>query len=227
MTLEYLKFSVDKLQAFNDKIDANINTSYNLEEELGNTVIRYIGKSYKDHTEKVLDSLRNHPKDAIPIVLNRFKKRIEEVQASKIEAEKNIKPQYEKFYAKSLDYRSLRFKNSEKKNNNAKAFNKEISQRKKDKLITNNINILRGGVENFEFYITINLKFFKENIAKTLRQIDDHLKSNPLDATSNALNNTSENNKAERYFSGESLCANYENYIHYSDVLMKNITKVE
>ena len=66
--------------------------------------------------EEIFEKFRNHTKETIPIIINRFKKRIEEVNNTKIDAEKTIKPQYEKFYLKSLDYRSLRFKNSEKRN---------------------------------------------------------------------------------------------------------------
>lgn len=223
MSLEYLKYSTDKLQSLLDKVDAN-STNINLEEELGNTVIRYIGKSYKEHAEKLLESLKTHPMNAIPIVLTRFKKRIEEVQNTKIESEKTIKPQYEKFYLKSLDYRSLRFKNNEKKNNNAKAFVKEITQRRKDKLTTNNLNILRGGVENFEFYITINLKFFKENIAKTLKEIED-LPLHENAAESHLANHASYINSDLR---SDMIHMSLDNSINFStDILMKNINKLE
>ena len=215
MNLEYLKYSTDKLQILLEKIEKE-NSNFNnekIEEELGNTVIRYIGKFYKDMTEKLLENLRNHPKDTIPILIMRFKKKIEEVYNSKVDAEKNIKPQYEKFYAKSLDYRSLRFKNSEKKNNNAKAFIKEIIQRKKDKLTTNNINILRGGVENAEFYITINLKFFRENISKTLKQLDEYnnIKKEPINIKPQIEGGNLDQMKVK----------------DFSDVLMKNISKIE
>ncbi len=226
MSLEYLKFSTEKLQSLLEKVDAN-SSNINLEEELGNTVIRYIVKSYKEHSEKLLESLKTHPMNAIPIVLTRFKKRIEEVQNTKLESEKTIKPQYEKFYLKSLDYRSLRFKNNEKKNNNAKAFVKEIAQRKKDKLTTNNINILRAGVENFEFYITINLKFFKENIAKTLKEIDDL----PLNITENAAEGqlanfiSSDSNPEAK---SDLFNAGLDNNFNFTtDILMKNIYKIE
>ena len=170
-------------------------------------------------TEKLLENLRNHPKDTVPILIMRFKKKIEEVFNTKIENEKSIKPQYEKFYTKSLDYRSLRFKNSEKKNNNAKAFIKEIIQRKKDKFLSNNINVLRGGVENAEFYITINLKFFRENISKTLKQLDDYNINKKEDVNSdNDLLNS-------KKFSQENF--EYKKEKDFSDVLMKNISKIE
>lgn len=221
MSLEYLKYSTEKLQTLLDKVDTN-STNIDLDIELGNTVIRYIVKSYKEHADKLLESLRTHPMNAIPIVLTRFKKRIEEVQNTKIESEKTIKPQYEKFYLKSLDYRSLRFKNNEKKNNNAKAFVKEITQRKKDKITTHNINILRGGVENFEFYITINLKFFKENIAKTLKEIESQ---QPLIENKESNFATDSNGKLKDETNQTTEIDSYYNFT--TDILMKNINKVE
>jgi len=220
MSLEYLKYSIEKLQILFEKVDFD-SRNIILEEELGNTVIRYIMKSYKEHSEKLLESLRSHPKSAIPIILGRFNKRIEEVQNTKIESEKNIKPQYEKFYLKSLDYRSLRFKNNEKKNNNAKAFVKEISQRKKDKLNTNNINILKGGVENFEFYITINLKFFKENIARTLKEIEN----TPTTIPSEEFSLISNQNRTLDFINNSNENEN-ENY-YASDILLKKLNKIE
>ncbi len=222
MNLENLKFSIEKLQLLNNKIDTNT-LNINLESELGNTVIRYIVKSYKEHADKILESLRTHPSNAIPIILTRFKKKIEEVHNNKIESEKNIKPQYEKFYIKSLDYRSLRFKNNEKKNNNAKAFVKEIIQRKKDKLTTNNLNILKGGVENFEFYLTINLKFFKENVAKTLKEIEENqnqLQNKEINVDINLLEDI---NKIEK--DNQKLINDFSN-IFSTDILLKNINKV-
>jgi histone deacetylase complex regulatory component SIN3 len=193
-----------------------------------------------------MENLRNHPKDTIPILIMRFKKKIEEVFNSKIEAEKVIKPQYEKFYAKSLDYRSLRYKNSEKKNNNAKAFVKEIMQRKKDKMVSNNINILKGGVENAEFFITINLKFFRENISKTLKQfqLDEYINNNNNkneneDFINNNnikdnkyididIDNDKENeNKNENDFFNKNISCPQKLEKDFSDVLLKNINKIE
>lgn len=173
MLIEYIKNATEKLTNLYERIE-NLQNNVDVEEELGNSVLKLIGRYYKDYGEKLLDNLKNHPKDTIPIIINRFKKRIEELVNSKMEAEKTIKPLYEKYYTKSLDYRALRFKNAEKKNNNAKAFIKEITQRKRDKVSTTNLNILKGGVENFEFYITMNLKFFKENVIKTLKQIENN-----------------------------------------------------
>lgn len=251
MSLEFLKFSTEKLQILLEKIDKEPNFN-DFQEILGQKVLRQIEKLYKDKAEEIFEKFRNHTKETIPIIINRFKKRIEEVNNNKIDAEKSIKPQYEKFYLKSLDYRSLRFKNSEKRNNNAKAFVKEIVQRKKDKLTTNNINILRGGVENAEFYITINLKFFRENISKTLRKFEENfsnLNSNSNNTntnTNNAFNSLNEinfnnnnndlnaNSKEDKDDVNMKIANANENFSqsavtnsNSSDILMKNIKKIE
>ena len=65
----------------------------------------------------------------------------------------------------------LNSKISIKKNNNAKAFLREIANRKKDKLTTTNINVLKGGNDNSEFFTTLNLKYIKENILKKTKDL--------------------------------------------------------
>ena len=111
------------------------------------------------------------PVGVIDILTERFHKRIEEFKKKKEEEEKTIKSHFDRIYAKSFDYRSFKFKNFDKKNNNAKAFLREIANRKKDKLTTTNINVLKGGNDNSEFFTTLNLKYIKEKIYKNKRFI--------------------------------------------------------
>ena len=105
------------------------------------------------------------------MVIKRFNIRIEEAKKQKQEEEKNIKSHFDRIYAKSFDYRSFKFKNFDKRNNNSKAFLREIINRKKDKLITTNINVLKGGNDNSEFFTTLNLKYVKENILKKTKDL--------------------------------------------------------
>jgi histone deacetylase complex regulatory component SIN3 len=111
------------------------------------------------------------PVGVINILTERFHKRIEEFKKKKEEEEKTIKSHFDRIYAKSFDYRSFKFKNFDKKNNNAKAFLREIANRKKDKLTTTNINVLKGGNDNSEFFTTLNLKYIKENILKKTKDL--------------------------------------------------------
>jgi histone deacetylase complex regulatory component SIN3 len=146
----------------------------NLNVDLGSSIIRFISRFYKDYGQQVLQGIENHPKDTIPIVINRFKKRLDDAISQKTELEKNIKISFDRFYFKSFDYRSFKFKNIEKKNNNAKAFMKEIITRKKDKLSSTNLNVLKGGIENFEYYTSMSLKNTKETINS--QELDEFLK---------------------------------------------------
>jgi paired amphipathic helix protein Sin3a len=158
MVIEVLKFALDNLNELNEKVLANGSTYVNPEEDLGQSVIRFITRVYKEYGLKVIEGLEFHPKDTIPIVINRMKRRLDEAVTQKTDLEKTIKASFDKFYFKSFDYRSFIKKSYEKKNNNAKAFLKEIAARKKDKVGCTNLNILKGGVEDCEFYSTINLK---------------------------------------------------------------------
>jgi histone deacetylase complex regulatory component SIN3 len=172
MIIEILKFAIEGLNELNEKVTINNMATVSLEVDLGQSIIRFIFRFYKEYGQQVLEGIEYHPKDTIPIVINRFKKRLDEALSQKIELEKTIKASFDRFYFKSYDYRSFKFKNYEKKNNNAKAFLKEIITRKKDKLTSSNINIIKGGVENFEFYTTMNLKMLKDNVSK-LTNLDD------------------------------------------------------
>jgi histone deacetylase complex regulatory component SIN3 len=172
---EILKFAINTLNNLNERVLNENLQRIDLERDLGKSVIRDISRFYKEYAVQVLQGIEDHPKDTIPIVIKRFKKRMEEAQNQKIELDKTIKLSFDRFYVKSFDYRSFKFKNFDKKNNNAKAFIKEILTRKKEKLMSNNINILKGGVETVEFYTSMNLKYFKENISKIIKKSDDEI----------------------------------------------------
>jgi paired amphipathic helix protein Sin3a len=172
MIIEILKFAMEGLTILNEKANTT-NQQVNLNKDLGPSIIRFISRFYKEYGNQVLQGIEFHPKDTIPIVINRFKKRLDDALNHKTELEKNIKLTFDRFYFKSFDYRSFKFKNYEKKNNNAKAFLKEINLRKKEKLSTNNINILKGGIENFEFYTTMNTKNLREYVHKSKQLEND------------------------------------------------------
>jgi paired amphipathic helix protein Sin3a len=175
MIIEILKFAMDGLNELNEKVSANGLATVSLESNLSKSIIRFISRFYKEYGQQVLEGIEYHPKDTIPIVINRFKKRLDEAQSQKTELEKNIKASFDRFYFKSFDYRSFKFKNYDKKTNNAKAFLKEIQTRKKEKKTSLNLNIVKGGTENFEFYSTLNLKFLKDNVQQVLKTADDEL----------------------------------------------------
>jgi len=175
MIIEILKSAIEKLENLNDKVQAENINSVDLKLELSSSTISCIAMFYKEYGTRILQGINSHPRDTIPIVINRFKKRIEEAQSQKTELEKTIKLSFDKFYLKSFDYRTFKFKNFERKNNNAKAFLKEINSRKKNKMNVGNLNVLKGGTENFEFYFSMNLKFAKENIMRITKNIEDEI----------------------------------------------------
>lgn len=169
MVLEIFKYAVDSLEQLYKKVcneDLKKLTDEMLNKELGKSNVKFILRYYRQYGQKIIQGLLDHPKETIMITLKRFNKRIEETINQKAEVEKTIKVSFERFYYKSFDYRSFKFKNFDKKNNNAKAFLKEIVNRKKDKLSTSNLNVLKGGTDNSEFFTSLNLKFHKENVLK-------------------------------------------------------------
>ena len=121
--------------------------------------ITNLKRLYSSYTSQIINSLVINPIDTSDIIIERLNKRIQESINQKSEQDKAIKSSYDKFYPKSFDYRSFKFKNNDKKNTNAKAFIKEIIKRSSDKLSSNNVNVLKGGNECSEFYKT----FFNKN----------------------------------------------------------------
>ena len=176
MIIEVFQYAIDKLAKLKEKLNNNIIKKGELneeilEKEIGKNVKRLIKRYYRDYGPKVIDGFINNPIQVINVVIKRFNIRIEEAKKQKQEEEKNIKSHFDRIYAKSFDYRSFKFKNFDKRNNNSKAFLREIINRKKDKLITTNINVLKGGNDNSEFFTTLNLKYVKENILKKTKDL--------------------------------------------------------
>jgi paired amphipathic helix protein Sin3a len=178
IVLENFKFVVDSLENLKQKLENEKIEQLNLEQlthEIGKNNVTFITRFYQTYSNKIIQSLLSHPKKTIDIILNRFNKRIEEKQNQKEETEKNNKSSFDRFYSKSFDYRSFKFKNFDKKNNNAKAFLKEVLNRKKDKLTTSNSNVLKGGTDNSEFFTTLNLKYQDDDLLKKTKDL-----SNPI-----------------------------------------------
>ena len=176
MIIEVFQYAIDKLAKLKEKLNNNIIKKGELneeilEKEIGKNVKRLIKRYYRDYGPKVIDGFINNPIQVINVVIKRFNIRIEEAKKQKQEEEKNIKSHFDRIYVKSFDYRSFKFKNFDKRNNNSKAFLREIINRKKDKLITTNINVLKGGNDNSEFFTTLNLKYVKENILKKTKDL--------------------------------------------------------
>ena len=189
MQIEIFQYAVNKLTALNQKInDCTIKkddlTEEILNKELGKNVVRQVVRYYRDYGPKVIKGILDNPKDVINIILTRFNKRIQEAKKQKEEEEKSIKSHFDRIYAKSFDYRSFKFKNFDKKNNNARAFLREIVNRKKDKLTTTNINVLKGGNDNSEFFTTLNLKYGKENILKKTKDLSSLILLGNIDVNS-------------------------------------------
>ena len=189
MQIEIFQYAVNKLTKLNEKINnCTIKMSDLTEEllnkELGKNVVRLIVRYYRDYGPKVIQGLINNPKNVINVILMRFNNRIEEAKAQKEDEEKSIKSHFDRIYAKSFDYRSFKFKNFDKKNNNARAFLKEIVNRKKDKLTTTNINVLKGGTDNSEFFTSLNLKYVKENILKKTKDLSSLILLGNIDVNS-------------------------------------------
>ena len=188
MQIEIFQYAIYRLSKFKEKYqNGKIKREELCEElfqkELGKNVNRLIMRYYRDYTP-FLSKLINNPEGVIDILLQRFHKRIEDEKKKKEEEEKTIKSQFDRIYAKSFDYRSFKFKNFDKKNNNAKAFLREIANRKKDKLTNTNINVLKGGNDNSEFFTTLNLKYIKENILKKTKDLSSLILLGNIDVNS-------------------------------------------
>ena len=177
MQIEIFQYAIFKLNKLKEKLNNGDIKENELNEEifqkeLGKNVNRLIIRYYRDCGPTILNTLMEKPVGVIGILIERFHKRIDEARKQKEEEEKTIKSHFDRIYAKSFDYRSFKFKNFDKKNNNSKAFLREIANRKKDKLTTTNINVLKGGNDNSEFFTTLNLKYIKENILKKTKDLN-------------------------------------------------------
>ena len=189
MQIEIFQYAVNKLEKLKKKTeDCSLKdidlTEELLNKELGKNVVRLIVRYYRDYGQKVIQGLLDNPKDIINVIITRFNHRIEEAKKQKEEEEKSIKTHFDRIYAKSFDYRSFKFKNFDKRNNNARAFLREIVNRKKDKLTTTNINVLKGGNDNSEFFTTLNLKYGKENILKKTKDLSSLILLGNIDVNS-------------------------------------------
>ena len=189
MQIEIFNYAINKLTKFHEKISKGILKINELneeiiEKEIGKNVKRLIIRYYREYGPKVIDGLINNPNMIINVVIKRFNNRIEEAKKQKEEEEKTIKSHFDKIYIKSFDYRSFKFKNFDKRNNNSKAFLREILNRKKDKLITSNINVLKGGTDNSEFFTTLNLKYVKENILNKTKDLSSLILLGNIDINS-------------------------------------------
>jgi len=189
MQIEIFQYAVNKLTKLEEKINdctikLNDLTEELLNKELGKNVVRLIVRYYRDYGPKVIKGLIENPKQVINVITLRFNNRIQEAKLQKEEEEKSIKSHFDRIYAKSFDYRSFKFKNFDKRNNNARAFLREIVNRKKDKLTTTNINVLKGGNDNSEFFTTLNLKYVKENILKKTKDLSSLILLGNIDVNS-------------------------------------------
>ncbi len=185
MMIETCKSAIESLNKLLETIDSKPN--FKIEEELSSTQIRLIRRIYKELGDQILENMRSKPKKTIPVLITRFRKKIEDTMNQKIDLEKTIKMSFDRYYAKSFDYRSFKFKNFEKKNTNAKAFIKEIKAKKKEKNTTTNINILKGGNENCEFYSTMPLKSLKEILNQKNKEQDDDILLQNVDLTNTVM----------------------------------------
>lgn len=172
-----------------------LNNSINIQKDLSHQTISQIKKVYKEYSQQILESLNSNPIEISDIIMERLKKRLIEAQSQKIELEKNIRSSFDRFYSKSFDYRSFKFKNNEKKNTNSKAFIKEIAKKSQEKLYSSNSNLLKGGIDNSEFYNSFTSKHFVNPECKHTNK-EQVLNINDLNATT--LN--SYNEKASKLF---------------------------
>ena len=189
MQIEIFQYAINKLTKFNEKVNngtlkINELNEELIEKEIGKNVKRLIIRYYKEYGLNVVHGLVNNPQKIINVVIKRFNNRIEEAKKQKEDDEKSIKSHFDKIYIKSFDYRSFKFKNFDKRNNNSKAFLREIISRKKDKLITSNINVLKGGTDNSEFFTTLNLKYDKENILNKTKDLSSLILLGNIDVNS-------------------------------------------
>lgn len=188
LQIDVFNYVISELDKLYKKIcDNNINTltMEELEKEVSSSTIRFIIHFYEDCGQQVINKLLVHPKIVLnDIIIPRFKKKIEGKYQKKNEVDKTIKTTFDRFYYKSFDYRSFKFKNFDKKNNNAKAFIKEIVSRKKDKLISTNSNILKGGTNDFEFFTSLHLKSHKDNVLNKIKDSNDSILMKDVDLES-------------------------------------------
>ena len=189
MQIEIFQYAISKLKKLQEKINDGVINQNELNEEifikeLGKNVNRLITRYYRDCSSNIIAKLIKKPIGGIGVLIERFKKRIEDARQKKEDEEKTIKSHFDRIYPKSFDYRSFKFKNFDKKNNNSKAFLREIAHRKKDKLTNTNINVLKGGNDNSEFFTTLNLKYIKENILKKTKDLSSLILLGNIDVNS-------------------------------------------
>ena len=177
MIIEIYKYVHKILKNYYDEIvnkKINMINEKDLIEKIGEKNIKFIKRFYKDCGDKIIEGILHDPKNALNVIIKRFNIKITDSIKKKKELEKSIKIPFDRVYQKSFDYRSFKFKNFDKKNNNHKAFLKEILKRKKEKFSCSNINVLKGGTDNCEFFSTLNLKL-NDKIINKLKEENDNL----------------------------------------------------
>ena len=175
--IEIYKYVHKILKNYYDEIvnkKINMINEKDLIEKIGEKNIKFIKRFYKDCGDKIIEGILHDPKNALNVIIKRFNIKITDSIKKKKELEKSIKIPFDRVYQKSFDYRSFKFKNFDKKNNNHKAFLKEILKRKKEKFSCSNINVLKGGTDNCEFFSTLNLKL-NDKIINKLKEENDNL----------------------------------------------------
>ena len=173
MMIETCKSVMESLKKLLENLDTKPNLK--IEEQLSSNQFRLIRRIYKELGDQIIENMNSKPKKTIPVLITRFKKKIEDTLSQKLDLDKSIKLSFDRYYTKSFDYRSFKFKNFEKKNTNAKAFIKEIKSKKKEKITSTNINLLKGGNENCEFYSTMPLKSLKDILNNRKDCLDDDI----------------------------------------------------
>lgn len=88
--------------------------------------------------KQILQLLNRKPVKAIPVILIRIDERLREYEITKQNFLKDWDNVCEKNFHKSLDYRSLSFKQHEKKQQNSKAYMTDIKNLANNAKISNN-----------------------------------------------------------------------------------------
>ncbi|GMI90141.1 SIN3-like 5 [Hibiscus trionum] len=138
MLLESVKGTAKKVEGLLEKINNNtIETDrpIRIEEHFTVQNLRCIERIYGDHGLDVMDILRNKVQTVLPVILTRLKQKQEEWVSKRSHYNKIWAEVYASNHHKSLDHRSLYFKQQDPKNLSTKALLaeiKEISEKKRE-----------------------------------------------------------------------------------------------
>lgn len=115
---------------------------------------KIITGAYKEGLTQLQNALANNPEETLQVLSNRFTSIFEGLLEQKASATFKDRQIVDKSYPRAFDYRSAKFRASEKKENTIKSFITQIINRSKLKMNSSNLNLMVGGSEVSPIYNT-------------------------------------------------------------------------